>query len=312
MRHFLKGTPSQAAAGKRPLVIVLHGAGASAAQVLGMAFPPSPLSVWLDIAEREQLLVIAPDGCQRRGERCWNDGNAGISANPRADDVGLVGALIDLAIAEDDVDPARVYVIGVSKGGMLAYRLASEIGARLAAFSAVLAAMPVATTYDAPAVALPALIVAGTADLLIPYARRRQFYRYKIFSSLIAPLLTVEETVAVWRGLAGLSGAPQVSMVAQHKPGAPTRVSCYTWGDDARCQVTLVRIDGGGHAEPSISQRYPGMMRWFPGAQNGDVEVAELAWQFFSKQRLVPRAQDDLIQETRNPLCMISNSSVTA
>src|SRR4051794_13605920 len=60
-RHYLIASPSEPASNKRALVVVLHGAGASAKQVMGMAFPPSPLSLWLEIAEREQFVVAAPD-----------------------------------------------------------------------------------------------------------------------------------------------------------------------------------------------------------------------------------------------------------
>ncbi len=49
-RRCLVALPTGAAEGKRPLVVLLHGAGASARQVLGVAFPPSPRSVWLEIA----------------------------------------------------------------------------------------------------------------------------------------------------------------------------------------------------------------------------------------------------------------------
>jgi len=60
-RRYLVAAPSAVTCGKRALVMVLHGAGASAEQVLGLGFPPSPLSVWLEIAAREQLVVIAPN-----------------------------------------------------------------------------------------------------------------------------------------------------------------------------------------------------------------------------------------------------------
>ena len=57
-----------------------------------------------------------------------------------------LGLIIDRALAEDDVDPERVYVMGVSKGGMLTYRIAAELAPRLAGFCTVLASMPVAAT----------------------------------------------------------------------------------------------------------------------------------------------------------------------
>jgi polyhydroxybutyrate depolymerase len=301
IRHFLKAVPSRAAAGKRPLVILLHGAGSSAAQVLGLSFPPSPLSLWLEIAEREQLLVIAPDGSKRRGERAWNDSYAGVTANPKTDDSALIGALIDRAIAEDGADPERVYLMGVSKGGMMAYRAATEIGPRLAAFSAVLAAMPVASNCGQPRTPLPTLFMAGTADPFIPYTGRKFLYQFPVFSSLAAPMTSVEESVAVWRGLAGLHGEPAIDAIPQRRPGAATRVTRYTWGaDPAALQVRLLKIEGGGHAEPSALKRYPGLFSWFPGAQNGDIEAAEEAWAFFKDKRaaVLESALDDAAVDT--------------
>lgn len=286
VRHFLKAVPSRAAAGKRPLVILLHGAGSSAEQVLGMSFPPSPLSLWLEIAEREQLLVIAPDGSKRRGERAWNDSYAGVTANPKTDDSGLISDLIDRAIAEDGADPARVYLMGVSKGGMMAYRAATELAPRLAALSVALAAMPVDSNCGQPRTPLPVLFIAGTADPFIPYTGRKFLYQFPIFSSLAAPMTSVAESVAVWRELAGLRGEPAVAAIPQQRPGAATRVTRYTWGaDPAALQVCLLKIEGGGHAEPSALKRYPGLFSWFPGAQNADIEAAEEAWAFFKDKR---------------------------
>lgn len=284
LRHFLKASPTRPATAKRPLVIVLHGSGASAQQVLGMAFPPSPLSVWRQIAEREQLVVIAPDGSKRRGQRCWNDSFADVASNPPTDDTAFIGALIDQAIADDNVDPARVFVMGVSKGGMLAYRLATEIGQRLAGFCAVLASMPVNSSCGLPTVALPVLLIAGTADPFIPYDGGK--FPYTLWFT--APMLGVEASAAIWRDLAGLAPDAVVSEIAPagKGEGGHTRAVRHLWGTDpAALQVGLIRIDGGGHAEPSGLKRYPGLFGKFPGAQNADVEVAEEAWAFFKDKR---------------------------
>lgn len=277
-RHYLKAAPTHTAPGKRPLVIVLHGSGASAAQVLGMTFPPSPLSVWLEIAAREQLVIIAPDGTKQRGVRPWNDGFTAIASNPKVDDVGFISAIIDRVIAEDAVDPQRVYVMGVSKGGMLAYRIAAELTPRLAAFSTVLASMPVDAAYAMPALPLSALIVASTADPFIPYAGGK--FPYTLWFS--APMLAVEASMAMWRELAGLPDTPQIVAVANTGDDAATRAVRYTWGgNDSALQVRLLKIEGGGHAEPSRKKRYPGLFSRFPGRQNADVEIAEEAWSFF-------------------------------
>jgi polyhydroxybutyrate depolymerase len=272
-RHYLKAVPTRPSGSRRPLVIVLHGGGASAAQVLGMAFPPSPLSVWLEIAERENLVVIAPNGYCQRGKQAWNDGFLDIPSNPTVDDVGFIDAIIDRAVTEDAVDLQRVYVIGVSKGGMLAYRIAAELAPRLAAFSAVLAGMPVRAAYPIPTIPLSALIVACTSDPFIPYrgGKFRHTFRF------LAPIIGIESTADFWRRLAALPEIPSTESVGS--------VIRRTWGDDAGAlQVTLLKSDGG-HAEPSRKKRYPGLFKLFPGRQNADVEIAEEAWRFFKNKR---------------------------
>ncbi|MBI3283561.1 MAG: alpha/beta fold hydrolase [Burkholderiales bacterium] len=276
-RRYLIAAPSRAPSGLRPLVIVLHGGGASAAQVLGQEFPPSPLSVWLEIAEREQLVVIAPQG-RRNG---WNDSFPKRIAKPNSDDCGFISAIIAKSIAEHAVDPARVYVIGVSRGGMLAYRLASELAPQLAAFCTVLAPMPRDSICAAPTIPLSALIVAATADPLIPYAGGKFF-----FPPLLSAMQSMEESVAVWRNLAGLTMEASVIRLPHRHSNDPTRLSRLVWGaDPQQLQVALLKIEHGGHAEPSLRKRYPWLLTRLSGAQNADVEIAEEAWAFFKDKR---------------------------
>lgn len=277
-RHYLLAAPGGTVSNKRALVVVLHGAGASAEQVMGMAFPPSPLSLWLEIAQREQFVVAAPDA----GKGGWNDCFASDARVACKDDVGFIGALIDRAIADHDVDPRRVYVIGVSRGGWMAYRAAVEIPHKLAAFSAVLASMPPPGRTRAPAVPLPALIFGGTADPMMPYRGGKYFYAL----GFMEPVSSIEDSAKVWRDLSGLPDVPHVSRIEKRVAGDRTAATCFMWGDAAdKLQVGLYRIDGGGHAEPSRLKRYPYFINKLVGAQNADFEVAEAAWEFFKDKR---------------------------
>lgn len=277
-RRFLVAAPPGKAPGGRALVVVLHGAGASAEQVMGLAFPPSPLSVWLEIAAREQLVVIAPNA----GKGGWTDCFASSERVARKDDVGFIGALIDGAIAEHDVDPARVYLIGVSRGGWMAYAAASALPHKLAAFSSVLAGMPPPGRIKEPATPLPALIFGCTADPLIRYHGGKPWYAFRFAE----PVRSIEDSAHAWRALAGLPDTPQVTRLAVADPRARTRVTRSIWGGNpAGMQVGLYRIEGAGHAEPSRLKRYPRFINWLTGLQNGDLEVAEAAWDFFRDKR---------------------------
>jgi polyhydroxybutyrate depolymerase len=264
---------------KRGLVVILHGAGASAEQVLGLAFPPSPLSLWLDIAAREQLVVIAPDA----GKGGWSDCFASAERVARKNDVAFIDALIDHAIAHHHVDPARVYLIGVSRGGWMAYAAAIALPHKLTAFSVILAGMPPPGRITMPTTPLPALIFGCTADPLIRYHGGKPWYAF----GFAEPVRSIEDSVQVWRELANLPDKPDIIKLPVSDKQGRTSVTHYTWGQaDDQLQVGLYRIDGAGHAEPSRLKRYPSFLNWLTGLQNADLEVAEAAWDFFRNKRI--------------------------
>lgn len=277
-RRYLVALPGTPALARRALVVVLHGAGASPEQVLGMAFPPSPLSLWLAIAARENLVVAAPAA----GRGGWSDCFASAARAARKDDVAFITALIDHAIAEHHVDPGRVYVIGVSRGGHMAYRVAAEVPHRLAAFSAVLASAPPSGCFRMPERPVPVLVFGGTADRLIPYYGGKFFYTL----GFADPVSSIEDTVHAWRTLAGLPDTPEVRRLAKRDARDKTEATHFLWGDAADgMQVGLYKIEGGGHVEPSRLRRYPAFIQALVGKQNADVEVAEAAWEFFRDKR---------------------------
>ena len=291
VRQYLLAVPDKSPAGKRPLVVLLHGHGGSAAQLLGQGRGAAPLSAWLAIADREGLLVAAPDGVKGSDNRQgWNDCRADAQNNPTTDDVGLIAAIIDREVAAHDADPTRVFVMGMSNGGMMAFRLAIEIGPRLAGFAAVSASMAARSGCPAPRAAVSALIVSGVADPLVPYTGGDVRLRSTRSRGAVVP---VEESAATWRAQNRLPAEPAaVTPLAHRDSGDPTSATRTLWGGDpARPQVELLRIDNGGHVEPSIAHRIGRIYATLVGPQNGDVESAEEAWAFFKDKRAGPAFQ---------------------
>ncbi|MES2261666.1 MAG: PHB depolymerase family esterase [Pseudomonadota bacterium] len=283
-RHYLLGTPDNIAPGKRPLVILLHGHGGWADQVLGQKDIVSPLSVWLRIADREQVLVAAPDGAKGDdGKQGWNDCRSDAFTNPRTDDVGLINAIIDRAIAEHDADPARIYAMGMSNGGIMAFRLALEIAPRLAGIATIGAAMAAKSACPPARQPVSALIVSGTKDPIVPYGGGD--IHFALLRSR-GTVIGVEESAALWRQLAQLPAAPAQTEFEHRAASGATRALRLLWGGDpSRLQVELLKIEEGGHLEPSISKRLGWAYTVLLGAQNADVEVAEEAWRFFKDKR---------------------------
>jgi len=113
-----------------PLVIALHGGTGSGDQFRRN----SGLD---ELADERGFLVVYPDGVgvgPTEALRTWNGGYCcGRAARDGVDDVGFVRELIDAIAAEFPIDPQRVFAVGHSNGGILAYRLACELSDRVAA-----------------------------------------------------------------------------------------------------------------------------------------------------------------------------------
>jgi polyhydroxybutyrate depolymerase len=283
-RHCLMAVPNRQTPGKHPLVILLHGHGGSAAQIMGQGSNIAPLSMWLRIADREQVLLAAPDGTQgRNGKEGWNDCRADARTNPKTDDVGLISDIINAAIADNDADPERIYVMGMSNGGIMAFRLAIEMGARLAGIATMGAAMPAHSACGPLQTPISALIVAGTADPVMPYAGGQISFT---LGTSRGTVLSMEESAVMWRTLDGMYDTARPVELAHRNAADLTRSTRYVWGQERdQLQVEFVRIEHGGHVEPSIARHVGKLHVEKLGPQSSDFEMAEEAWSFFEDKR---------------------------
>lgn len=284
-RHYIvaeaEGKPKQ----KRPVVVLLHGHGATAAMMLGLAsFGGYKTQEWSKLADRENVLILAPDGVKASdGKTAWNDCRGDASTNATTNDVGLIASLIDTAIAQLNADPQRIYVFGGSNGGGMAYRVGIELGARIAAIGVQSGLMPVQSVCPAPSHPLSVFISHGTADQIAPYAGG------KVGHWLLhgrGSGISAEESVAVWRKLAGLPDTPAVYRFPHLHPDDSTSATRYVWGaDPTGIQVEFLRIDGGGHTEAAKDGELPWVLRKLVGEMNHDVNTVEEVWTFFKNKR---------------------------
>lgn len=110
-----------------PVVMAMHGGGGGAIyqaddEIYGL----------ISKADSAGFLAVFPNGISpaRSGMLAtWNAGDCCARArDENVDDVGFLRAVIDDVRSRVDVDPQRVFAIGMSNGGMMAYRLACEAG----------------------------------------------------------------------------------------------------------------------------------------------------------------------------------------
>ena len=148
-----------------PVVIALHGGGGNADNAVTM-------TAFDRLAERDGFIAVYPNGTARRDRRIlltWNAGHCCAAAmEQRVDDVGFIGALIETLVASGRADPSRIYVTGMSNGGMMAHRLGRELSTKIAAIAPVVGA--VFGDEPPPLAPMPAFIVVGADDTVVPGA----------------------------------------------------------------------------------------------------------------------------------------------
>ena len=289
-RHYLMMAPAAQGEEKLPAVILLHGHGASAAMMLGLAkIGGYRVDDWARLAQREKLLLLAPDGVKASDDKqAWNDCRADAPTNATSDDVGFIDALIDSAIREHHADPRRIYVFGSSNGGGMAYRLAIELGPRLAAVGVQSALMAARSRCAAPTHALPMFFVHGTKDKISPWAGG-EVGHWSLRGR--GSGLSVDQSVELWRNLARLPATPTVVAVPHRIASDPTSVTRYLWsGAPGQPEVELLKVEGGGHTMPSLGEDMPWLIKQMVGDMNRDFDTAAEAWAFFKDKRATPAA----------------------
>ncbi|HZX26121.1 MAG TPA: PHB depolymerase family esterase [Telluria sp.] len=285
VRHYLVDLPTHLPDEKRPTVILLHGHGSRAAHIIGMtSFAGYKMDGWARVADREGLMLIAPDGMEGSdGKRAWNDCRADADTNAQSDDVAFISALIDTAVKDLHADPERIYVYGSSNGGGMALRLGTEIAPRLAAIGAQSATFAATSRCKAPTHPVSVFITHGTKDKIVPYqggAIGHWLLRGR------GTGLSVDTTIAMWRALDKLPETAQVYRFPHLNRDDDTTATRYLWGaSPSGLQVELLKIDGGGHTDSSTRNEAPLFLRMLVGDFNRDLDTAEEAWTFFKDKR---------------------------
>ena len=150
------------------LVILLHGYGDSGiGQEDYMKFQP--------LAESRGVLYCYPDGMiDAFGSQCWNAyfENATDTAAvrfPNVDDVAFLRDLIQEIGQRFALDRKRVYLIGHSNGGGMAYRMACESANIIAGIASLAGIKPLDYGHCQPSEPVNILHIHGTADNTAPY-----------------------------------------------------------------------------------------------------------------------------------------------
>lgn len=213
------GTPA-------PLVLLLHGHGASGAQIersTGMSAK----------SDKEGFIAVYPDG--HGSPRSWQvlDGPIG-----RSQDAVFIEQLIGALQKLYTIDKRRIYVAGHSNGGMMAYRLGVDLDTLVAGIGVSAALLPRQYAADAKPVPVTLVAVHGKSDNVVLYDGRSD--------ERTGQYLSVPASVQTWAKRNGCDSTPNDVALAGGKVVHRNFSGCA--GGSA---VTLIAI-------ADLTHRWPG------------------------------------------------------
>lgn len=227
-----------------PLLVVLHGRGESGSVVASR-------TGFLGLVEQRRAILVAPDG----EHRSWNAGHGccGVAGSRGVPDVPFVAAIVADVARRWPVDAGRVYLVGYSNGGKLAY---SEVCAHPTLFAAVATygAVPLSPCNPGTA-AVPFLLAAGSADRVLPFGGK---------PGGNPPIPSVPQALRWLRA--------QDNCLAGPRTGRDGSAVVQKWsGCAGTTEVESVVYPGQGHAWPAA------------GLSGGSPAAATVMWAFLSR-----------------------------
>jgi polyhydroxybutyrate depolymerase len=269
-RTALVHVPDTGAGRARPVVLNLHGGGASAESHRKWTHMDAA-------ADRHGFVVVYPNGSSGIGGSLltWNAGTCCGRAQARnVDDVGFLLRLLGALEHRVAVDRARVYVTGLSNGSMMAQRLAAEAADRIAAVAPVAGAL--ALRAFAPSRPMPVMHIHSVDDPRALYPGGSG----PPFPGTSARILhtAVEDSLHRWTTFDGCPDAPETAPAVHGADGhSATRL---TWGPCRDgVEVVLWRLTGAGHVWPGAEALLPKML----GPATSVLDANEEIWRFFAR-----------------------------
>jgi polyhydroxybutyrate depolymerase len=219
-----------------PLILALHGGGGDPDQF-------ASASGFARAATKAGYAVAFPAGSGRRGDRLltWNGGYCcGYASRTGVDDLGFLKAVIADASDRFGVNGAGVYLTGMSNGAIMVETFAARNPGLVRAVAGVSGTMD--TGHTTVQGKVPALIIHGTADPMVPYGGGQgdSSLTRTDFASVAS---VVKAFLAPW------GSVTDTSRTIDRKDDG-TSVTATDYAKGGRVVLRLMTVEGGAHHWP--------------------------------------------------------------
>lgn len=231
-----------------PLLVVLHG--------FGIRGEVQSLYFGLDrVTDPRGMLYVVPDGTENpEGKPFWN-ATAACCGPPGStvDDSAYLAAVINKIRRDYNVDDRRIFVLGHSNGGFMAYRLACDHADLIAGIVSLEGAATSDPSKCKPSTPVSVVEVHGTADKVISYEGGRN----NGTNPDAPPYPSAQQSVGLWAKLDGcdanaVPGSPPTRDL--EKGQKPATVTAFGGCKDGTA-VELWTQPDGGHV-PELSDTF--------------------------------------------------------
>ena len=272
-QHYIPSNPANPA----PLLILLTPSGQTIEQLRAIT-----RYRFEELAEKAGVILLYAEGWTPDDNPEWNDciSTTRLPAHEEnIDDLGFLIGLLGETSTTWNINPKRVYSMGLSDGGAMTYRLATEYPDLFAAGAIVIMqqAHPENSHCTAPKGPIPLLIMNGTEDPLVPF----QGGIIDVFGlRQVGRVHSMDGTVNHWRNVNGVGQEvqPIVTTFPDIDPDDGSTVTRKTWYGPDDNDVVVYEIRGGGHTLPQGTFGLPG--DWILGPTNRDINGSEHIWDF--------------------------------
>ncbi len=246
-----------------PLLIVLHGLGGAGKGIE----KKTTLGGFDKLAEEKGFIVVYPDGFNRKWT-CY------VRAN--IDDVKFISRLIDYLRDKYRINKKRIYITGMSNGGVMAFCLACKLSDKISAIATVAASMPENLYKNCqPKRNVSVLIIHGMDDPIVPWNGGDVI----IFKRYRGRVVSIWKTVEFWVNYNNCT-LQSKQYLPDLDPNDGTRVWVKKYvNKENNIKVVLYGIKGGGHTWPGGSTR----LRRITGNISHDINACKIIWNFFEK-----------------------------
>ena len=231
--------------------------------------------------------VLTPDPVAKQAQYGWNAGECcGLPVTRHINDVGFLEKVIAAVAARTPVNLRRVYMTGISNGGMMAYAMAAEASDHVAAIASVSGQVEIPVIH--PTRPVPTMEFHSVNDPIAFFdgtPNKNPLLR-----------LSVLQGIDQWVKADGCSTTPHdgteiVGAAGSISAGETATPVTYTHCKDG-AEVALWRFTGSGHVWPGSPLNMGPKKDYILAAVGRGiilVNANETMWQFF-KQYSLPAA----------------------